>query len=108
MESPLHDHAGNWCVECVYRGTIEVVPYRLLGEHPDGTLSFTQEDCILAGVGTAGSLIPPYEHHTIANRGEGPAVTIHVYRGEMESCRVFLPVGPGRWRPEEKVLTYSS
>ena len=25
--TPLHDHAGTWCVECVYRGRIRVLSY---------------------------------------------------------------------------------
>ena len=27
--TPLHDHAGVWCVECVYRGRIRVTSFDL-------------------------------------------------------------------------------
>jgi predicted amidohydrolase YtcJ len=31
----LHDHGGNWCVEAVYRGEIEVTSYAVTGGDPD-------------------------------------------------------------------------
>src|SRR5262245_25599936 len=30
--TPLHDHAGMWCVECVYRGRIRVTSFDLVGD----------------------------------------------------------------------------
>jgi predicted metal-dependent enzyme (double-stranded beta helix superfamily) len=32
----LHDHAGIWCVECVYAGRIEVTSYSVRGGDPGG------------------------------------------------------------------------
>lgn len=106
--TPLHDHAGIWCVECVYRGRIRVTSYSVRGGDPEqGIVEFARETEILAGVGEAGALIPPFEYHTIANADETPAITIHVYGGEMTYCHVFEPVEGGHKR-HYKELSYSS
>ena len=86
----LHDHAGMWCVECVYRGKILVTSYS--HDREDGDRHwFTKENQIVAGVGEAGALIPPFDHHTIENPYPEKAVTIHVYGGEMTWADCFLP-----------------
>lgn len=105
--TPVHDHAGMWCVEGVLSGRIEVVRYYLEG--PEGeTVSLRKGETILSGVGEAGALIPPADHHTILNVLEVPSVTIHVYAGEMDWSHVFTPVGDGRYRREEKLLSYTT
>ena len=88
----LHDHAGMWCVECVYRGKILVTSYSV--DKQDGDRYwFSKEEEIVAGVGEAGALIPPFDHHTICNPYDEKAVTIHVYGGEMTWSDCFLPEG---------------
>ena len=101
----LHDHDNMWCVECVYRGRIKVVSYDFKGE-TDGIYQFSQETTIYAGPGEAGALIPPFDHHTIENAEETPAVTIHVYGGEMNHCAAFLPV-EGGYERVERTLCYT-
>lgn len=105
----LHDHAGVWCVECVYRGHIDVVSYSLDAEPTDESLlyQFTPEKKIVAGIGDAGALIPPFEYHTIANADETPAVTIHVYGGELTWCHAFMPE-EGGFRRERRDLRYTA
>lgn len=105
--TPLHDHAGTWCVECVYRGRIEVTSFSVHGGDPEtGVCQFEQEKQIFAGVGEAGALIPPFEYHVLRNAGEIPAVTIHVYGGEMTYCHIFEPV-EGGWQRKFRELTYT-
>ncbi len=58
------------------------------------------------GPGEAGALIPPFEYHTIWNTEETPAVTIHVYSGELTWCHIFDPVDGGYVR-SVKELTYT-
>jgi predicted metal-dependent enzyme (double-stranded beta helix superfamily) len=97
--TPLHDHAGTWCVECVYRGRIRVTSYSVHGGDPERDLvQFQRETMIMAGVGEAGALIPPFEYHVLENAAEGPAVTIHVYGGEMSYCHIFEPADGGYLR----------
>lgn len=102
----LHDHAGMWCVECVYRGEIDVVSYDRTDDESGELAQFVQETTIRAGVGDAGALIPPFEYHTIANALETPAITIHVYGGEMTWCHAYVPV-EGGYKRERRELCYS-
>jgi predicted metal-dependent enzyme (double-stranded beta helix superfamily) len=104
--TPLHDHAGMWCVDAVVEGEIEVTQYDLLEERDD-RYRFAPARTIRAGFGKAGALIPPFEYHTIANRSPGgKAVTLHVYAGEMTSCTIFMPADDGWYRREERQLGY--
>jgi predicted metal-dependent enzyme (double-stranded beta helix superfamily) len=103
----LHDHAGIWCVECVYQGRITVTSYSVRGGNPEtGVVQFEREKEIVAGPGEAGALIPPFEYHVIANADQAPSVTIHVYGGEMDHCHVFTPVEGGH-RREYRELSYT-
>lgn len=97
QETPLHDHGGSWCVEGVVEGRIRVTRYELLGRGLRGgdrqLWSFLRCGDLEAGVGEAGALIPPLEHHVLANADpERVAVTLHVYQGEMTRCTTFEPV----------------
>ena len=104
--TPLHDHAGIWCVECVVDGEMEVRQYDLLSES-DGAYRFQAQPCIDAVRGSAGCLIPPYEYHTLANRRpDGSSVTLHIYGGEMTHCHVFQPQDDGSYRRVERALSY--
>jgi len=89
--TPIHDHAGMWCVEGVWRGQLEITPYEMM-EQRDGRFRFESRGTMNAGPGSAGSLIPPHEFHTIRNPSEDDlAVTLHIYRGAMTSCSVYRP-----------------
>src|SRR3954468_17800557 len=44
QRTPLHDHAGIWCVEGVMEGEMEVTRYELLAEEADGLYSFAERD----------------------------------------------------------------
>lgn len=102
----LHDHAGMWCVECVYRGRIKVVSYDLLSEEGE-TFEFERKLEVLAGPGEAGALIPPFDYHTIHNDHKHPSATIHIYGGEMTWCHAFIPTD-GRFVRVRRELCYSS
>ncbi|MFY9234551.1 MAG: cysteine dioxygenase family protein [Fimbriimonadaceae bacterium] len=102
----LHDHAGQWCVECVYRGRIEVESYDIHGGEDDPVVDFSKERKVFAGPGEAGALIPPFEYHTIVNASDQPSVTIHVYAGELTWCNIFAPV-EGGYRKQRKELCYT-
>jgi predicted metal-dependent enzyme (double-stranded beta helix superfamily) len=90
--TPIHDHAGMWCVEGVWSGTLEITPYELIEHHAD-RYRFESRGTMNVGPGSAGSLIPPHEYHTIRNPSQDTnAVTVHVYRGSMTQCSVFRPI----------------
>lgn len=109
----LHDHCGMWCVEAVYDGAIDVCQHELM-ERDGDRFRFEERAQIRAGVGSAGSLIPPYEYHTLTNASsEKPAITVHVYGGEMIRACVFHQQASDdganeRWfTHEERELSYT-
>ena len=103
--TPLHDHAGIWCVECVVEGRMDVTQYDLVDETDCG-YRFERKGLVHASVGSAGCLIPPFEYHTLANADERPSITLHIYGGEMTMCHVFEPAGEGRYVRRERALSY--
>lgn len=107
QETPIHDHAGIWCVEGVVQGEIDVTRYRV--ELQTGELfRFSGQASVRAGIGSTGSLIPPDEYHVIANTTESTAITLHVYGGEMDHCNVYMPRPDGWHERAPHALTYDS
>lgn len=107
--TPIHDHSGMWCVECVVMGKIRVDSYQMI-EMPGGERArFVPEAQVFAGVGEAGALIPPFDYHVIENPFNEVAVTMHVYGGEMETCNIFKIEAEGSdcYRREERELSYT-
>jgi predicted metal-dependent enzyme (double-stranded beta helix superfamily) len=108
QRTPLHDHAGIWCVEGVLEGEMEVYRYELLEEQPDGLYRFVLRDEAQARAGSAGALIPPFEHHVLANpQTDQVSLTLHVYGGEMDHCSIFQPEDDNLYRKQLKALSYS-
>jgi 3-mercaptopropionate dioxygenase len=105
QKTALHDHAGIWCVECVVDGEMEVAQYDLQSDE-DGRYRFAERSRVLAGRGSAGCLIPPFEYHTLGNAAPTPSITLHVYGGEMDHCHVFEPASDGSYRRVMKELSY--
>jgi predicted metal-dependent enzyme (double-stranded beta helix superfamily) len=102
--TPIHDHCGMWCVEGVWSGALEVVQYeRLSGA--DGEWRFQPVGSIQAGPGSAGSLIPPHEYHTIRNPSDDAvAVSLHIYSGQMTHCAIFKPTGENCYERSDRQL----
>ncbi|MEM6819371.1 MAG: cysteine dioxygenase family protein [Pseudomonadota bacterium] len=99
QSTPIHDHAGMWCVEGVCAGTIDVQQFELM-EHieDEDRYRFEPRNSYMAGIGSAGCLIPPYEYHLIANPCDrSPAVSLHIYGGDMNHCHVFVREGESDW-----------
>ncbi len=100
----LHDHAGMWCVESVWQGSIEVLQFELVERQSDGLFRFEKRGSMQAGIGSAGCLIPPHEYHVIRNPSVEPAVSVHIYGGDMTFCNVFEDKGGGWFQRREKPL----
>ncbi|RYD14721.1 MAG: cysteine dioxygenase [Lysobacteraceae bacterium] len=94
--TPVHDHAGQWCVEGVWQGTLEITPFELV-ETRDGRYRFEPRGTMNAGPGSAGSLIPPHEYHAIQNPSDdATAVSVHIYQRPLDACCKFQP-SDGNW-----------
>lgn len=94
--TPLHDHSGLWCVEGVWLGQLEITQYRLL-ENDGERFRFRAESSVVGDCGSAGSLIPPHEYHTIRNASAADlAISVHVYQSEMTRTAIFEPAA-GEW-----------
>ena len=94
--TPVHDHSGLWCVEGVWGGQLEITQYELL-ERDGERFRFRAAGGMQAGPGSAGSLIPPHEYHTIRNASpDAIAISLHIYKAPMECCSMYLPQD-GEW-----------
>lgn len=105
QSTPIHDHSGLWCVEGICAGALEVVQYELM-EQDDERFRFESRGCIQACTGSAGSLIPPHEYHTIANPdADNIAISVHVYSGDLDCCSTFAPQADNWYLRETRNLT---
>lgn len=104
--TPVHDHGGLWCVEGVVEGQMQVTQYDV---RPDGD-RFRVEPigaAMAAGVGSAGRLIPPTDYHVLANaQPDATSITLHVYGGNLDGCRIFTPGDDGRYVESVRALSY--
>jgi predicted metal-dependent enzyme (double-stranded beta helix superfamily) len=102
----IHDHSGMWCVEGVFQGALEITQYEL-AESDGERFRFLPVGSMQAG--SAGSLIPPHEYHTIRNPSDDSvSVTLHIYRGAMSCCSVFQPAGDGWYQRNERKLGFDA
>jgi predicted metal-dependent enzyme (double-stranded beta helix superfamily) len=104
--TPVHDHGGLWCVEGVVEGEMSVTQFDV---QPDGDAFRVQPigKPVTAGVGTAGRLIPPTDYHVLANaQPSRPSVTLHVYGGNLDGCRIFVPRADGLYQQNVRALSY--
>jgi len=94
--TPVHDHSGLWCVEGVWDGQLEITQFELL-ERDGERFRFRAAGGMQAGPGSAGSLIPPHEYHSIRNASsDAIAISLHIYKAPMECCSMFVPQA-GEW-----------
>jgi 3-mercaptopropionate dioxygenase len=104
--TPVHDHGGLWCVEGVVEGEMTVTQYDVQREG-DGYRVAPVGGPLSAGVGSAGRLIPPIDYHVLANTSDREAsVTLHIYGGSLDGCRIFTPAADGRYKESVRALSY--
>jgi predicted metal-dependent enzyme (double-stranded beta helix superfamily) len=102
--TPIHDHDGLWCVEGVWGGELEITQYELLDRSGE-EFRFRAAGGVQAGPGSAGSLIPPHEYHTIRNpSATAIAVSLHIYKQALTCCAHFHPEGEGWYTKADRQL----
>lgn len=104
--TPVHDHGGLWCVEGVVEGEMSVTRYDV---RPDGDAFAVAPvgESLRAGMGTAGRLIPPTDYHVLANAlPDGTSLTLHVYGGSLDGCRIYTARPDGRYDECSRALSY--
>ena len=104
--APLHDHCGLWGAEIVLDGLMHETTYRLRESNGQSQYRFSIERESFAPQHSVGALAPPLEYHAFRNAGSTVARTLHVYGGQLESCRAFFETGDLWWRAERIVLRY--
>lgn len=106
--TPVHDHDGLWCVEGVWQGELLVTPYDLVETDGD-RYRFRTTGTMRAGYGSSGSLIPPYEYHTISNPNPNEtAVSVHIYKAPLEHYSFFVPQADDWYQRVEGTLQTDS
>jgi predicted metal-dependent enzyme (double-stranded beta helix superfamily) len=106
--TPVHDHAGIWCVEGVMEGSIRITQYDPVGDmNSPGGVQLRESGLFESQIGDTGRLIPPFEYHKIENVGDRTAITIHVYGKDLVRCRIFEDMGGGNFKPQVKEMQYS-
>ena len=108
QKTPVHDHAGIWCVEGVAQGIIDVTRFDIREPVDHDTVRMEEIGRIRAGLGQCGALIPPVEYHRIANPYENLAITIHVYGGQMRQCRIYEDCGDQTYAIRTRDLSFST
>jgi len=105
--TPLHDHGGQWCVECVYRGEVYSRNYEAVSER-DGLFHFRERNVVRDVEGQSSALVPPFDHHMLENRSDTPAVTLHVYPNELLTCNAYVPSEGGGYVRRVASLGYTA
>lgn len=93
--SPVHDHDGLWGIDVVLDGVLEVEAFSLAA--PDAPVYAPAQSRIL-GVGD--QLAFPgegYLHRCRNLSPRQPALSLHVYGGELMRYRTFHQDAPGHW-----------
>jgi predicted metal-dependent enzyme (double-stranded beta helix superfamily) len=104
--TPVHDHGGLWCVEGVVEGEMAVTQYDVRAEGDRFRVTPVGKP-LVAGVGTAGRLIPPTDYHVLANaQPDRSSITLHVYGGNLDGCRIFQPAEDGLYHQSTRALSY--
>lgn len=95
--SPLHDHDGHWCVDCLWHGELDIVRYDV-SDQRDNLLRFTPHPAQRAKAGSGDWLTAPAEHHTMTNpHPSSSAVSLHVYPYSFSRCGWFEATGDDGW-----------
>ncbi|MCX7555595.1 cysteine dioxygenase family protein [Xanthomonadaceae bacterium JHOS43] len=96
QSSPLHDHDGQWCVECLWQGSLEITRHDLCERHLDGRIRFVTHAPTLTHAGEGDWLDAETGYHTMRNpSAENAAISLHIYPRAFRQCGWYEPAGEG-------------
>ncbi len=99
--TPLHDHAELWGIELVLDGTLQVDEFFSDGDPAQPALQLHRS--LLLGSGDAAVFIDPAYVHRCRNlSAQQPALSLHVYGGQLDRYRSFVEVGDGLYRVSQQ------
>ena len=78
--TPIHDHVS-WCVVGVHRGREFETRYRIVPQN--GVDALIEVGRSVNETGSSVALAPPGDIHAVANRGDGLAISLHVYGADI-------------------------
>ena len=95
--SGVHDHAGKWVVEGVYRNQLHTIRYKRLddGTQP-GHAELRETTALDLRPGDVSHVLSPNEEvHDFHNQTDEPVVSVHIYGGDIstETLNYFDPAG---------------
>jgi predicted metal-dependent enzyme (double-stranded beta helix superfamily) len=95
--TPLHDHNELWGIELVLDGALQVEEFFSDGDPLQPALQ--PHRSLLLGSGDAAVFIDPAYVHRCRNlSAQQPALSLHVYGGELAQYQSFVPVSDGLYR----------
>ncbi len=101
--SPLHDHDGHWCVECLWHGALEITRYDPCENDADGRMRFARQTRTRARAGQGAWLDSSSQYHTMRNPDPAEvAVSLHVYPLSFRRSGWFEPAADG-WHQQRRI-----
>lgn len=93
--TPIHDHEGLWGIELVLDGVLEVEAFSLSLEP---RLELVSRGTTLLGLGDHAAFSEgDYAHRCRNLSAHQPALSLHIYGGELEGFRAFHRDAAGHW-----------
>ncbi len=90
--TPIHDHDGAWGMLGMVEGGLEVVNYFADSEIAEGEVGLRYDAPHNPSAGGQNSVCGCADIHTVRNRRDELAVSIHVYPRDLEACHFFEPI----------------
>lgn len=107
--TPIHDHDGSWGMLGMVRGGLEVVNYFADAEVAEGEVTLRGDPPHAPAAGAPDAVCGCADIHTVRNRRDDLAVSVHVYPRDLEACHFFEPLdgGKGRFRARRVSISYT-
>jgi predicted metal-dependent enzyme (double-stranded beta helix superfamily) len=107
--TPIHDHNGTWGMIGMVQGSLEVVNYFSESEVAPGEVSLRSDSPHFPSAGAEDCVCGCADIHTVNNRADERAISVHIYAHELNQYLVFEPIpgNEGRYEAREKNLSYS-